>query len=231
MAGPQEMFNFVTKFQNLWHAGKQARLYIECEAGDASINLQLYLGHHQHPPQPQQPHQPLRQSPSRLRRRAKRAEAREVAAANAAQAPHVHTTDVATQATVPNFLTTETSVQAVPKAIEAAVQASIPVPTTVDTAVQVSSPGNPTKSPSTPGTRPRPIPAAQVRPSLETRSAAQVEHPQRMSPAARYIPASPWTTQMVVNDTVCSDLDYERELAMETQRERTEMTMSGKLSI
>ena len=191
---------------------------MECEAGEASINLQLYLGHHKNPPHSKQPRQSKRPGPLRLRRLAKRSEAQ--AAANAAQASHKKTTEVAAQATSPNIPTKEADVQAVPKAIEASVQASVPVLTTVETVVQVSSPGNPTKSPSTPGTRPRPIPAAQVRPSLETRSAAQVEHPQRMSPAARYIPASPWTTQMVVNDTVCSDLDYERELVMENQREK-----------
>ena len=221
MAGPQEMFNFVTKFQNLWHAGKQARLYIECEAGDASINLQLYLGHHQHPPQP---HQPQRQSPSRLRRRAKRAEAREVAAANAAQAPHVHTTDVATQATVPNIPTTETAVQAVPNAIEAAVQASVPVPTTEEIAVQVSPAGSPTSSPSTPAAKARPnprsTPAAQFGLSPKPRSDAQSEHPQRMYPADRYLPTFPWTPQREVHDMVCPDLDYDRELAIENQREK-----------
>ena len=116
MAGPDEAYNFVTKFLNLYQAGKKARIVLECEAGQAYVNLQLYLGpHHQQPPQNgqehhQQPHR--RPGPSRLRRRARRAEARAAeAAANAAPV----STDATVKAAAPVRppCTTEAAVQAV----------------------------------------------------------------------------------------------------------------------
>ena len=63
------------KFQQLWQAGKDARLSMESHAGEAWINLHVYLPT---PPQPprnyrQQKRQP---GPSRLRRRERRAAAR-----------------------------------------------------------------------------------------------------------------------------------------------------------
>ena len=126
-----ELFNFVTKFVKLWNAGKQARLFVECEAGVASINLQLHLGNHEtHPPTPEHdhPHQPRQPGPSRLRRRARRAAAREVAAANAALVTTA-SKDAAVQAAV---RTADTAVQAV--------QAADPLPSTAEIAVQVDSP-------------------------------------------------------------------------------------------
>ena len=81
-----ELFDFVTKFYNLWHSGKNARMFLECEAGEAIVNIRLNLGHsqphqeaapHHHFP----PHPPRRAGPSRQRRRERRAQARELAAA------------------------------------------------------------------------------------------------------------------------------------------------------
>ena len=70
------------KFQQLWQAGKDARLSMESHAGGAWINLHVYLPT---PPQPprnyrQQKRQP---GPSRLRRRERRAAARTEAAEQA----------------------------------------------------------------------------------------------------------------------------------------------------
>ena len=77
-----DLRTLLDKFQNEWHAGKDARLNFECHAGKVWINLNLCIEHH---PPPQQQNPPKRQpGPSRLRRRAKRAAAR-AAAANAAE--------------------------------------------------------------------------------------------------------------------------------------------------
>ena len=57
MAEPDEAYNFEPTFLNLCQAGKKARLVLECEAGQAYVNLQLYLGpHHQQPLQNGQEH-------------------------------------------------------------------------------------------------------------------------------------------------------------------------------
>ena len=72
------------KFQSLWQAGTDARLSLECHAGEAWMNLQVHLSRpppphplqRQHPPPSFNPQQQPRKSPSRLRRRARRAEAR-----------------------------------------------------------------------------------------------------------------------------------------------------------
>ena len=85
-----ELKSFVTKFADLWHSGKNASLSLECDNGEATINLQLRLG--SHPLQQPQHHQgsqhrlERRAGPSRLRRRARRAQARELAAERAAAA-------------------------------------------------------------------------------------------------------------------------------------------------
>ena len=69
MSEATELFS---KFQHIWQAGTDARLSLECHAGQVRLNLQVHLLH------PPQQHHPPRQgpSPSRLRRHAKRAEAR-----------------------------------------------------------------------------------------------------------------------------------------------------------
>ena len=84
MANPFELQSFLSKFCNLWSSGRNARLAVECQAGQATVNLQLDLGlpHHAHP----QEHHKKQVSPSRLRRRARRAQARIEAAVVAAQA-------------------------------------------------------------------------------------------------------------------------------------------------
>ena len=124
MAEP-ELFNFVTKFYNLWHAGKSARLSMECEAGQASLNLQLRLGPHPHHLHHQEPYHGSRKAgPSHLRRSARRAQARATAAEQAAAAAQSPVTYLA-------------AVKAAPSPpVNAAVQAVISTPEKVDAAVQ-----------------------------------------------------------------------------------------------
>ena len=64
--------NFIDKFQNVWRAGKDARLVIECQAGQAWISIHQHIG--LPPPPPKQHHR--RPGPARLRRSARRAQAR-----------------------------------------------------------------------------------------------------------------------------------------------------------
>ena len=145
-----ELNSFVSKFWNLWSSGRTARLAVECQAGQATVNLQLDLGLPQH--HPLQEHHVKHVSPSRLRRRARRAQARADAAVNAA--PDAAAVDVAVQ-TNPNTAaehaapqeeagqaplakTMEAAVQAAPKTTVAAVQAvgHGMSPPNVDVAVQ-----------------------------------------------------------------------------------------------
>ena len=104
MAGPDDIFNFMAKFCNLWNAGKNARLLAECKAGEASINLHLQLGHY--PVAPQAMEHPRQPGPSRLRRRARRAQARAAAAASA-----LVRCDAAVQAVIPLPRIADTAVQ------------------------------------------------------------------------------------------------------------------------
>ena len=78
MAQLFELNSFVGKFVNLWQTGKNATLKLESQAGQASVNLLLDLGH-------QLPHQhhPHVQGTARDRRRQKRAEERRSAAEKA----------------------------------------------------------------------------------------------------------------------------------------------------
>ena len=77
--------DFVVKFCSEWRAGTNARLVVECHAGQAWIFLHKSLGYPPLVPQyhgrPQQPQYKRRPSPSRLRRRGKRAQARAAASA------------------------------------------------------------------------------------------------------------------------------------------------------
>ena len=41
-----ELKSFVTQFADLWHPDRNACLSVKCEAGQATINLQLCLGSH-----------------------------------------------------------------------------------------------------------------------------------------------------------------------------------------
>ena len=77
-----QLKNCFDKFQSIWQAGNDARLHLECHAGQVWVHLQLHLVHHP-PPQRKQP------GPSRLRRRARRAEARTAGTA-ATAAPRVN---------------------------------------------------------------------------------------------------------------------------------------------
>ena len=92
-----ELLEFLTKFRNLLNVGKKARLVMECENGQAYVNLEVKLGHsHQNQPHVEKPFRRGRRAgPSRLRRREHREQARliaaEQAAASAVQAgPHPH---------------------------------------------------------------------------------------------------------------------------------------------
>ena len=76
-----QLRNCFDKFQSIWQAGNNARLHLECHAGQVWIHLQLHLV------QPPPPPPKLKPGPSRLRRRARRAEAR--AAGTAASAAPV----------------------------------------------------------------------------------------------------------------------------------------------
>ena len=102
-----EMHNFNFKFMQLWNAGHDARLTVECRDGKSTINLQLTLG--EPPPACHVRPQPRRPGPSRLRRRERCAEAR-TAAENAADTSEatdnsdfgtaaVNTTDITEAAT------------------------------------------------------------------------------------------------------------------------------------
>ena len=93
MTEASELFG---KFKELWHAGKNARLSMECYAGQAWLSLHIHL--HQQPPP--QPHLQRRQGPSRLRRRERREAARksvsaaEKAVATCESSPDASTLDV-----------------------------------------------------------------------------------------------------------------------------------------
>ena len=64
------------KFVSLWQNGIEASLHVDGKAGEATVSLQVGLGH----AQPLQEQHPLPKSrPSRLRRRQRRAEARKTA--------------------------------------------------------------------------------------------------------------------------------------------------------
>jgi hypothetical protein len=79
MADPGELDQFVRKFVNLWQSGRHAKLYVETEAGNAFVHLQVGLGQHEHPHHGQE-HAGGRRSggPARQRRRERRAASRQV---------------------------------------------------------------------------------------------------------------------------------------------------------
>ena len=79
-----EFGSFVSKFRNLWAAGKVAQLNVECHHGVATVDLRVQLGrapapvHRNHS---QRHHRPgLRKTPAQLRRKARRAAERAAAA-------------------------------------------------------------------------------------------------------------------------------------------------------
>ena len=107
MSSYQELHSFLSKFLNLLHCGKSAKLVIECHQGQAHVNLHHALtilpeelhNHHQ-----EYGHHHPRQGTSRQRRRARRALAR-AAAAKAAKSgakadKTTQTSDVAAETTV-----------------------------------------------------------------------------------------------------------------------------------
>ena len=85
----KELFH---KFQDLWQAGSDACLNLECHAGQVWMKFQVKVCH----PPPPKHRRSSRQGPSRLRRRARRADER---AASAQVAEKVPTKEVAAQAT------------------------------------------------------------------------------------------------------------------------------------
>ena len=87
---------FLDKFREMWRDGLDARLAVECHAGQAWVSV-----HHRLPCPPYSPQSPRRRpSPSRIRRSARRAHAR-AAAAQAVPSPvqktSAATTDIAIQ--------------------------------------------------------------------------------------------------------------------------------------
>ena len=80
MAEAGALFN---KFQQLWQAGKNARLNIECHSGQAWVSLHVHLPHPPHPPTVYHQH-PRQHGPSRLLRRARREAARRTTTAEQA---------------------------------------------------------------------------------------------------------------------------------------------------
>jgi hypothetical protein len=83
MAGPDELDSFVRKFRTLWQSRRNAKSFVETEAGHAFVNLQVGLGQ----AQPEQPvwHGGRGGSPSKQRRLERRAEERQEVAAAAAE--------------------------------------------------------------------------------------------------------------------------------------------------
>ena len=86
-----EFGSFVSKFRNLWAAGKVAQLNVECHHGVATVGLRVQLGRapapvHRHHGQHQHQHQPgLRKTPAQQHHKARRAAERAVAAKEEAE--------------------------------------------------------------------------------------------------------------------------------------------------
>ena len=84
-----ELGSFLSKFRNLWAAGKVAQLNVECHHGVATVGLRVQLGRapapvHRHHGQHQ--HQPgLRKTPAQQRCKARREAERAVAAKEEAE--------------------------------------------------------------------------------------------------------------------------------------------------
>ena len=84
-----ELGSFLSKFRNLWAAGKVAQLNVECHHGVATVGLRVQLGRapapaHRHHGQNQ--HQPgLRKTPAQQRRKARREAERAAAAKEEAE--------------------------------------------------------------------------------------------------------------------------------------------------
>ena len=72
MAGPGELYQFVKKFESLWQAGRNARLYVETEAGNAFVHLQVGLEQAQEHPQKEHHGRHRGGNPARERRRERR---------------------------------------------------------------------------------------------------------------------------------------------------------------
>ena len=86
-----EFGSFVSKFRNLWAAGKVAQLNVECHHGVATVGLRVQLGRapapvHRHHGQHQHQRQPgLRKTPAQQRRKARREAERASAAKEEAE--------------------------------------------------------------------------------------------------------------------------------------------------
>ena len=106
-----EMQDLFSKFEHLWHSGKDAHLSLECHAGQAWLCLRLHLPN-RHQDSKQHHDRQRKPGPSRLRRRERRAKAR-AAAANAAVEKDAATI-VPTETNPEVRKTCETAVQAVP---------------------------------------------------------------------------------------------------------------------
>ena len=134
MAGHCELLSFLTQLCHLWSSGINARLAVECQAGQATVNLQLDLGlPHGHPQE--RPQQKL-VGPSRLGRCARRAQARSEAAVNAFHVQATAAEDAAEKQnnTKAKMAPAPTLTKAAPQVTEAALQAAGQTHPTVDVA-------------------------------------------------------------------------------------------------
>ena len=197
MAGLNELYSFMDKFLHLWKSGCDAQLHMEAKAGQACVRLQVDLGHFP-PPQAAQHHHRRQQGPSRLRRRTRRAAARDAAASKTTS-----TEEVVEEENEVDEKLEETT------AVEAADSVKLTSPST--SAEQEASQARKAPSP----------PAAQAPLHLPTTPAAQARrHEVQQEVFAHAAPPTwTWTPSMVVEDMLCPDQDFERELALENQRE------------
>ena len=187
------LYTFIDQFKYLWQSGQDATLTVDTRAGQASIRLKVQLGQ-AGPLHHQKAHpQAHRDSPAQRRRRERRARDREEkATAEAAQI-------------VPNEA--EEVDDLIVSTVEAAVQVVAPKPSTLNAAVQA-----------TPLYENKAAQANILCPQPHTAVTAQATQHGEHRPAAPP-PTFPWTSPVMVEDMVCPDLDYERELIIDNERE------------
>ena len=188
-----DTFNkFLSNFKETWQAGKDARLYLECHAGQVWMNLHLRLTL---PPPPKHQHHLKKPGPSRLRRCARRAEAREAAEKAASKEPSTNrmTAEVAAQT---ENITKQTC--------DAAEQADLPAAAQADllAAAQASH-------------HHKAVQAGHVLPAVEAALCPPAVQAARHLPVlqGKQLPAAeqarPWLPHLQpVHDALCPDLQY-----------------------
>ena len=182
MTAASELFG---RFEELWHAGKNARLNMECYAGQAWLSLHIHLPHQP----PHQPHLQRRQGPSRLRRRARREAARKSgSAAVKAAAASESIPDVSTSnAPSPDINSAEEAGNDISPAIPAANKMTPP-----------AEKADPSVSPAV-----KPDHGMQAPPKLQDRK-------HQLNVLARSWPI-PSEADHHVRDEMCSDQDYRQQ--------------------